>query len=64
VSDAIFDELAGVEDNFNRAMVSNDAARIAACVSDDWVLVTPEGGPISGPASSRSSKRVCSATTA
>lgn len=48
MSDAIFDELAGVEDNFNRAMVSNDSARIAACVSDDWVLVTPEAGPISG----------------
>ena len=46
MSDAIFDELAGVEDNFNRAMVSNEVARIAACVSEDWVLVTPEAGPI------------------
>lgn len=47
MSDAIFDELAGVEENFNRAMVSNEVARIATCVSDDWVLVTPEAGPVS-----------------
>jgi uncharacterized protein (TIGR02246 family) len=47
MSDAVFDELAGVEENFNRALVSNDVARIAACVSDDWVLVTPEAGLIS-----------------
>jgi uncharacterized protein (TIGR02246 family) len=47
MSDAVFDELAGVEEDFNRAMVSNEVARIAACISDDWVLVTPEAGPIS-----------------
>jgi ketosteroid isomerase-like protein len=47
MSDAIFDELADVEDNFNRAMVSNEVARIATCMSDDWVLVTPEAGPVS-----------------
>lgn len=47
MSDAMFDELAGVENAFNRAMVSNEAATIAACVSDDWVLVTPEAGVIS-----------------
>jgi uncharacterized protein (TIGR02246 family) len=47
MSDALFDELATVEDNFNRAMVSNDVARIATCMSDDWVLVTPEVGPVS-----------------
>ena len=44
--DPIFDELVGVEDNFNRAMVSNDVARIAMCMADDWVIVTSEAGPI------------------
>ena len=41
-----FEEMAGVEDSFNRAMVSNDLERIADCVADDWVLVTPEGGVV------------------
>lgn len=36
-----------IEDNFNLAMVSNDIDRIAECISEDWVLVTPEKGPIS-----------------
>jgi len=35
-----------IEDRFNAAMVSNDVARIAECTADDWVLVTPEKGPI------------------
>ena len=35
------------EDAFNAAMVSNDVAQIAACISDDWVLITPEVGPVS-----------------
>jgi ketosteroid isomerase-like protein len=47
MSHAIFDELSGVEHAFNRAMVSNDVARIAECTSDDWVLVTPEAGIVS-----------------
>ena len=47
MSDAIFDELILVEHAFNRAMVSNDVARIADCTSDDWVLVTPEAGIVS-----------------
>ena len=37
-------ELAKVEEAFNQAMVSNDVLRISACVTDDWVLVTPEAG--------------------
>ena len=37
-------ELTLVEDAFNTAMISNDVSRIAACVADDWVLVTPEVG--------------------
>ncbi len=36
-----------LEDAFNAAMVSNDIAKIAACISDDWTLVTPEVGPVS-----------------
>ena len=35
-----------LEEAFNAAMVSNDVERIAACISDDWVLVTPEAGPV------------------
>lgn len=45
VDRAIFDVL---ERQFNAAMVSNDVKRIAACISSDWVLVTPERGPIAG----------------
>lgn len=39
--------LVELEDAFNRAMVSNDVERISRCVTDDWVLVTPEAGPVS-----------------
>jgi ketosteroid isomerase-like protein len=39
-------ELTRVEDEFNKAMVSNDVARISACISSDWVLVTPEVGVV------------------
>ena len=45
---ALATELAGVEDDFNRAMVSNDVLRISACVADDWVLITPEVGVMPG----------------
>ncbi|CAN7509920.1 nuclear transport factor 2 family protein [Rhizobium sp. LjRoot254] len=41
------DEFTTIEDAFNDAMVSNDVTRIADCISDDWVLVTPEVGPVS-----------------
>lgn len=50
MSDPAVDELAffqALEGNFNRAMVSNDIGLISQCISDDWVLVTPEKGPIS-----------------
>jgi ketosteroid isomerase-like protein len=43
----LFRELASVEAAFNRAVVSNDVAEISACISDDWILVTPEAGPVS-----------------
>jgi ketosteroid isomerase-like protein len=39
--------LRSLEDAFNHAMISNDLERIAQCVTDDWVLVTPEVGPVS-----------------
>jgi len=35
-----------VEDDFSAAMISNDVERIAACISEDWCLVTPEKGPV------------------
>lgn len=37
--------LVELEDAFNEAMVSNDVKRIAQCITDDWILVTPETGP-------------------
>ena len=40
--------LVELEDAFNQAMVSNDVEQIARCVTDDWILVTPEAGPIPG----------------
>jgi ketosteroid isomerase-like protein len=40
--------LEAAEQRFNAAMASNDPAQIAACVTPDWVLVTPERGPIPG----------------
>jgi ketosteroid isomerase-like protein len=43
-TDAHADELAQVEEHFNQAMISNDVARISACITEDWVLVTPEAG--------------------
>src|SRR5690606_39181285 len=35
-----------LEEAFNDAMVSNDVERIARCITDDWILVTPEAGPV------------------
>jgi Domain of unknown function (DUF4440) len=29
-------------------MMSNDVERIDACIASDWVLVTPERGPVDG----------------
>ena len=44
--EVLFRELEAVEEAFNRAVVSNDVAEISACISEDWVLVTPEAGPV------------------
>lgn len=46
--DAQASELTRVEENFNQAMISNDVSRIRACITDDWVLVTPEAGVLPG----------------
>lgn len=35
-----------LEERFNRAMVSNDVDTISKCITEDWILVTPEAGPI------------------
>lgn len=35
-----------MEKAFNQAVISNKVARISACLSEDWVLVTPEAGPV------------------
>lgn len=40
--------LEAAEQAFNEAMVSNDVQRIRACITENWVLVTPERGPIPG----------------
>lgn len=42
-----FEAFTAIENAFNDAMVSDDVARIADCISDDGVLVTPEVGPVS-----------------
>ncbi len=40
-------ELEAAEKAFSAAMVSNDPPQIAECITFDWVLVTPENGPVS-----------------
>lgn len=35
-----------IEDNFNRAVVSNSIDEIKKCISSDWVLVDSQGGII------------------
>lgn len=47
MAEGLYQQLEAVEEAFNKALVSNDAGRIANCIADDWVLVTPEAGPIS-----------------
>ena len=38
--------LVDLEERFNIAMISNDVERIAECITEDWLLVTPEAGPV------------------
>jgi ketosteroid isomerase-like protein len=35
-----------LENAFNRAMISNDVEQISRCITDDWILVTREAGPV------------------
>lgn len=35
-----------LEEAFNKAMTSNDVEQISRCITEDWILVTPEAGPI------------------
>jgi|GEM_PF-2438153 len=39
--------LVELEERFNLAMISNDIDKIAKCITDDWILITPEAGPVS-----------------
>jgi ketosteroid isomerase-like protein len=42
----VIEEFQALEERFDAAMVSNDVTQIAECITDDWVLVTPEKGPV------------------
>ena len=46
----LIDTFQVIEERFNRAMVSNDPDEIRRCITDDWVLVNPESGPVNGDA--------------
>lgn len=35
-----------VEDNFNRAVISNNIDEISKCIAEEWVLVDSQGGII------------------
>jgi ketosteroid isomerase-like protein len=41
-----FEQFTRIANGFAQAILSNDAARIATFLSPDWVLVTPEVGPV------------------
>jgi ketosteroid isomerase-like protein len=38
--------LADLEERFNKAMISNDVDTISRITTHDWILVTPEVGPV------------------
>lgn len=42
MNDAVHAQLEAAERAFNMAMISN----VRKCITDDWVLVTPESGPL------------------
>ena len=35
-----------IEDNFNKAVITNDITEIKNCITEDWVLVDSQGGII------------------
>ena len=39
-------EFQKIEDNFNKAVVSNKVEEIKKCITEDWVLVDSQGGII------------------
>lgn len=43
---AIPEFLVELEERFNRAMTSNDVETISRCITDDWILITPEAGAV------------------
>ena len=46
MTNATEEELAGLLHDWARAIVSDDATAIGRYMADDWVLVTPEAGPV------------------
>jgi ketosteroid isomerase-like protein len=47
MNESDIERFTALESAFNQAMISNDVRQIANCISDDWVLVTSQKGPIS-----------------
>jgi ketosteroid isomerase-like protein len=35
-----------IEDNFNKAVITNDIGEIKKCITNDWVLIDSQGGII------------------
>ncbi len=44
--DQLISEFQIIEDNFNKAVISNNIDEIKKCVTQDWVLVDSQGGII------------------
>lgn len=44
--EAILNDFQTIEDNFNRAVISNNVNEIKKCITPDWVLVDSQGGII------------------
>ena len=42
----LISEFQKIEDNFNKAIISNKVDEIKKCVTEDWVLVDSQGGII------------------
>lgn len=44
--DQLIRQFQQIEDNFNKALVSNNVEEIKKCITSDWVLVDSQGGVI------------------
>lgn len=42
----LIEQFQQIEDQFNKAVISNDVATIQQCITSDWVLVDSQGGII------------------